>query len=240
MTRRELEEHQEKRRRRNRGIRNFLLLLVPVVVVGVILSVTRSNDGGSNDASSKKKPEATTTTQALPQKPTFAAAPPLTIDPAKTYVATITTSEGPIVVALDAKSAPTSVNNFVFLARQGFYDGLPFHRVSKGLVIQGGDPKGDGSGGPGYDVATEAPTGAYTIGSVAWAKTGTDPAGTAGSQFFIGTGPGITSLPQDYGIIGQVTEGLDVAQKIESFAPASGDGAPTKPVLIEKVTIAES
>lgn len=168
------------------------------------------------------------------------------IDPSKTYTATISTSCGDIVVALDAKAAPKGVNNFVFLAKNHFYDGLSWHRVVKGFVIQGGDPKGDGTGGPGYSVVTELPGGGYKLGTLAWAKTGSDPAGTAGSQFFVVSGTDTSALNQkvngqyQYGAFGNVTKGIDVAQKMESLAPASGDGAPTHPLYIFKVTISES
>jgi cyclophilin family peptidyl-prolyl cis-trans isomerase len=168
----------------------------------------------------------------------------MTVDPAKTYTATIDTSCGPIVVALDAKNSPKGVNNFVFLAREGFYDGLSWHRAVTNFVIQGGDPKGDGTGGPGYSVVTEWPKDAYKTGDLAWAKSGAEPAGSAGSQFFVTTGDpsplnGTKQGSQyDYGYFGHVTSGLDNAKKIESLSP--GDGAPTTPVYITKVTIKES
>jgi cyclophilin family peptidyl-prolyl cis-trans isomerase len=153
-----------------------------------------------------------------------------------------------MVIALDATTAPRSVNNFVFLARKHFYDGLTFHRVAKDFVIQGGDPKGDGSGGPGYQLkppeAAETPANGYQVGSVAWAKGQSDPPGTAGSQFFVVTAAaqgldGLNQQPYQYGIVGQVLEGLDVAQKIGALAPPSGDGKPTKKVTINKVTISQ-
>ena len=164
----------------------------------------------------------------------------ITIDPAKTYTATIETTEGTIEIALDAANAPTSVNNFVYLTKAGFYDGLLFNRAVQNFVIQTGSPDNTTGGGPGYTVQAELPTSAYEVGSVAWAKTSAEPAGTAGSQFFIGTGSNVTSLPKDYGYIGKVTKGLDVAQKIMGFAPSSGDGKPTTNVKMTKVTISES
>jgi cyclophilin family peptidyl-prolyl cis-trans isomerase len=172
--------------------------------------------------------------------------PTMDIDTAKTYTATMTTSEGVIVIALDAKQAPESVNNFVALSRAGFYDGLTFHRASRDFVIQGGSPSGNGSGGVPYSVAAELPSDGYKAGSVAWAKTQTAPAGAAGSQFFIVTSDGPTTQralnvePYQYGYVGQVTTGLDIVKLIESYAPATGDGPPTTPVTIETVTIAES
>src|SRR5262249_19447910 len=125
---------------------------------------------------------------------TYAKAPAMQIDPSKTYTATISTSCGDITVALDAKAAPKGVNNFVYLAKNHFYDGLTWHRVVKDFVIQGGDPKGDGTGGPGYSVVTELPAGGYKLGTLAWAKAGNDPAGAAGSQFFVVTGSSTQAL----------------------------------------------
>jgi cyclophilin family peptidyl-prolyl cis-trans isomerase len=226
--RREYEEALAKRRRLMKTLRNFAIVLVPIIVIGAVISLT---NGGGDEKSSSTTPA------------TYKAAPPITIDPANTYTATIATSEGNIGLTLDAAAAPTSVNNFVFLARKGFYDGLDFHRIAKDFVIQGGDPNGDGSGGPGYTVQAELPANGYTAGSVAWAKGGTDPAGTAGSQFFIVTSDqGAVNLggpPYQYGIIGQVTQGFEVVQKIAGYAPATGDGKPTKKVTIKKVVIDE-
>jgi cyclophilin family peptidyl-prolyl cis-trans isomerase len=162
------------------------------------------------------------------------------------------TSEGKMVFNLDAAAAPTSVNNFVFLARKHFYDGLTFHRVAKDFVVQGGDPQGNGKGGPGYKIHAETPPNGYQVGSVAWAKGEQERPGTAGSQFFVVFSPvpspgqgldAINQQPYQYGIIGNVTpESLAVAQKIGALAPntQSGDGKPTKKVTINKVTITES
>jgi cyclophilin family peptidyl-prolyl cis-trans isomerase len=173
---------------------------------------------------------------------TYPAPPRRTIDPAARYTATIETSCGDIVVALDARAAPIAVNNFVFLARQGFYDGLTFHRAVAGFVIQGGDPEGTGRGGPGYVFEDELPGDGYPPGSVAMANAGPD---TNGSQFFIVTGDA-SSLPDDYTRFGRVTRGLDVARSIESFADPAADPAdpssqaPTETIWIDRVTIAES
>jgi cyclophilin family peptidyl-prolyl cis-trans isomerase len=228
--RREYEEALEKRRRRIKTLKGFAIVAVPVIAIGVVLSISNSGD---DDDTSAAKPK------------TYKQAPETIIDPATTtYTAVLETSEGNITIALDAVAAPTSVNNFVFLANDGFYDGLDFHRIAKDFVIQGGDPKGDGSGGPGYQVQAELPANGYTVGSVAWAKGGNDPAGTAGSQFFIVTSDqGAANLggpPYQYGIIGQVTQGIETVDKIAALAPASGDGSPTKKVTIKKVSIVEA
>jgi cyclophilin family peptidyl-prolyl cis-trans isomerase len=171
---------------------------------------------------------------AIPNRPTFTTEPPMTIDQAKTYTATIDTSCGKIEIALDAKAAPHAVNSFVFLASKHFYDGVTWHRVVKDFVIQGGDPKGDGTGGPGYTIAEEPPTDGYKLGSLAMAKT--SEAHSTGSQFFVVTGQNGTSLPNQYTRFGMVTGGLDVAQKLEGFS--TGDGPPTRPLYIFSITTA--
>jgi len=156
-----------------------------------------------------------------------------------TYTATLDTSEGNIVVGLDDKQFPNSVAHFVKLADQGFYNGLLFNRVAKDFVIQTGSQDNTTAGGSGDTIVGEVPTSspAYPVGAVAFAKTGSAPAGTAGSQFFIVTGSSSLGLPADYAGIGHVTEGLYVAKKIGTFYPANGDGTPTKKVTVKKVTI---
>jgi cyclophilin family peptidyl-prolyl cis-trans isomerase len=233
----------EKKQRFWRSARGFLIILIPIAVIFVVLALRSGGDGNDEQGNAGKTeqsasaPETTITT--LPAKAPLPK-PEMTIDATKTYTATIETTQGTIVIALDAKTAPTSVNNFVYLARNGFYDGLLINRAAKNFVIQTGSPNNTQSGGPGYTIQSEAPPGPYEVGSVAWAKTGSEPAGTAGSQFFIGTGSGITTLARDYGYIGKVTQGLDVAQKIMGFAPASGDGPPDPQVQMTRVTITES
>jgi cyclophilin family peptidyl-prolyl cis-trans isomerase len=150
--------------------------------------------------------------------------PKMTVNQNKNYVATIKTAKGDIVIQLDVKDAPIAVNNFVYLAQQGFYNGLTFHRIEhKGQtspltgaastldLIQGGDPKGDGQGGPGYKFQDEPVTGDYVAGAVAMANAG---ANTNGSQFFICTGDDSKELGKQYSLFGHVISGLDVAQKI--------------------------
>ncbi|HVW33249.1 MAG TPA: peptidylprolyl isomerase [Acidimicrobiia bacterium] len=167
-------------------------------------------------------------------RPTFTTAPPMTIDTNKKYTAVIETSCGKITADLDAKGAPKTVNNFVFLAQKHFYDGLTWHRVVKDFVIQGGDPQGTGTGGPGYQFEDELPTDGYKLGSLAMANSGPN---TNGSQFFIVTGQNGTSLPNSYSRFGMVTGGLEVAQKLESFATADPNGKPSRPLYILSITI---
>jgi len=141
----------------------------------------------------------------------MATPPEMQIDADTIYQVTIETDRGPIVMELDPGLAPTTVNNFVGLARQGFYDGLTFHRVVPEFVIQGGDPDGTGSGGPGYRFPDEPVRGEYTLGAVAMANAGPD---TNGSQFFICIDDCRRKLAPSYNLFGYVTEGLDVAQAV--------------------------
>jgi cyclophilin family peptidyl-prolyl cis-trans isomerase len=168
--------------------------------------------------------------------------PPMTVSASKTYTATVVTSCGTIVVALDVKDSPNTVNSFAYLAGKGFYDGLTFHRVAKDFAVQGGDPAGTGSGGPGYTVQDKVPAGVtYTMGTVAMAKTGAEPPGTSGSQFFIVPTAGASrGYTPDYAILGHVTSGQEAVTKINALAPASGDGPPTQPIYIEKITVTSS
>jgi peptidyl-prolyl cis-trans isomerase B (cyclophilin B) len=176
------------------------------------------------------------------EKKTYKKAPKMTIDADKTYRATVKTSCGTIVFELDQKLAPNTVNSFVFLARQHFYDGLIFHRIHKDFVIQGGDPTGSGSGGPGYKTVDAPPKDAkYPVGVVAMAKGGDEAAGTSGSQFFIVIGKE-AELPPDYAIIGKVVRGQEVAETIGALPIEGGatDGRPAQTVYIEKVSIKAS
>ena len=165
--------------------------------------------------------------------------PPMCIDPSKTYTAAVKTNHGDFTVELDAEAAPNTVNNFVVLSLYHYYDGITCHRVVEGFVIQCGDPKGDGTGGPGYTFADELPAeGSYKLGSLAMANSGPD---TNGSQFFIISGPEGTQLPPQYSLFGQVTDGLDTTiNTIASLAVPGSDGPPSQPVQIESVTITES
>jgi cyclophilin family peptidyl-prolyl cis-trans isomerase len=171
-----------------------------------------------------------------PKKRRFDGPPPMCIDPAKTYTAEMVTTKGTMVVALDAIAAPRTVNNFVVLSRYHYYDGIHFHRVIPGFMLQGGDPDGSGRGGPGYRFGDELPRpGRYEIGSLAMANAGPD---TNGSQFFIVSGPSGVGLPPQYSLFGKVVKGLDVVSAIE--AVGSSSGAPKEKVVIESVTITES
>jgi cyclophilin family peptidyl-prolyl cis-trans isomerase len=160
--------------------------------------------------------------------------PAMEIDPAKRYTATISTSQGDIEIDLFPQEAPQTVNNFVFLARQGFYNGVIFHRTISGFMIQGGDPTGTGTGGPGYRFNDEPVQRRYTRGIVAMANAGPN---TNGSQFFIMHAD--AGLPPNYTIFGQVSSGLDVVDKIAE-APTGSQDRPRNPTTIESVSIEES
>jgi cyclophilin family peptidyl-prolyl cis-trans isomerase len=138
--------------------------------------------------------------------------PAMQIDEDTIYQVTIETDRGPIVMELDPKLAPNTVNHFVALARDGFYDGLTFHRVVPDFVIQGGDPEGTGRGGPGYKWADEPVKGDYTVGAVAMANAGPN---TNGSQFFICIDDCQRKLDKAYNLFGYVIDGVEVAQKVQ-------------------------
>jgi peptidyl-prolyl cis-trans isomerase B (cyclophilin B) len=145
------------------------------------------------------------------------------------------TNCGSFTVRLDPKLAPHTGASLVKLARNGFFDDTIFHRIVPGFVIQGGDPLGRGTGGPGYSTVDKPPADArYTKGVVAMAKTAADPVGTSGSQFFVVTGED-AGLPPDYAIVGKVTHGLEVVERIGELGDASEE--PTQTVLIRKVTV---
>ena len=172
---------------------------------------------------------------------TFAKAPPTCIDPTKTYTAVVTTNMGAYTVQLDAKAAPTTVNNFVVLARYHYFDSTVCHRAIPGFMVQCGDPTGKGTGGPGYTIADELPAaGSYKIGSLAMANTGQP--NTGSSQFFLITGAQGVALPATYSLFGQVTDGLDTTVKTLDAAgnPANNGIPPLKQIVIQSVTITEA
>ena len=185
---------------------------------------TLSADTGSPDQSTQNQ-----TTNNQPSMPTQV------IDQNKSYTAILHTEAGDIEIALSAKETPITVNNFVWLSQKGFYNGTIFHRVLKGFMIQGGDPKGDGTGGPGYTFKDEPFIGDYTRGTVAMANAGPN---TNGSQFFIMHAN--YSLPKNYVIFGHVIKGLDAVDKIaEAPVTMNASGEPSKPVTPVKVNSVE-
>ncbi len=171
-----------------------------------------------------------------PTKQQFAEPPEMGIDPGKRYTATMQTSMGELVIALDPIKAPKTVNNFVFLALHHYFDGIVFHRIINGFVCQGGDPTGTGRGGPGYRFDDELPQpGQYEIGSVAMANAGPN---TNGSQFFLISGPSGVRLPPQYALFGKIVKGLDVLDQMQQV-PTGGGDRPKTDVVIESVTVTE-
>jgi cyclophilin family peptidyl-prolyl cis-trans isomerase len=169
-----------------------------------------------------------------PKQQDFKEAPEMGIDPSKRYTAKLDTSLGELVIALDAVKAPKTVNNFVFLALNHYYDGVIFHRIINGFMCQGGDPTGTGRGGPGYRFEDELPKPReYQIGSVAMANAGPN---TNGSQFFIVSGPSGVGLPPAYSLFGQVVKGLDIVDQMQKV-PTGGGDKPKTDVVINSVEI---
>ncbi len=172
-------------------------------------------------------------------KPDGGQQPPVdALDDDKTYKLVVETNCGSFTIELDQETAPKTAASLVSLAENGFFDGTTFHRVVPSFVIQGGDPTGTGTGGPGYKTVDVPPADtAYTEGVVAMAKAGFEAPGTAGSQFFVVTGPDV-GLPAEYAVVGKVTDGLESVLAIDSLG--TGDGPPRDPVVIERVTVQES
>jgi peptidyl-prolyl cis-trans isomerase B (cyclophilin B) len=204
--------------------------------------------GGSNDSAPPPTTTQSTTTQAAAtggctqaEKKTHDRSlsnEHLKLDSDKTYRLVFETNCGSFTVTLNQKVAPNAAGSLVSLAKRGFFDDTFFHRIVPGFVIQGGDPTGGGSGGPGYGTHDKVPQDAkYNHGVVAMAKTATEPAGTAGSQFFVVTSPD-AGLPPDYTIVGKVTSGLDVVDRIGKLGDANEQ--PTRAIVISKTKVETS
>jgi peptidyl-prolyl cis-trans isomerase B (cyclophilin B) len=159
------------------------------------------------------------------------------LKPGEPATATVQTSCGAFEIELDTTGSPKTANSFAFLAEQGFYDGTTFHRIAPGFVIQGGDPEGNGTGGPGYTVVEPPPQDTvYRNGIVAMAKTEVEPPGASGSQFFVVVAPADAGLPPDYAVLGKVSEGMDVVDAIAKLGDPATE-QPTRTVTVDKVTI---
>jgi peptidyl-prolyl cis-trans isomerase B (cyclophilin B) len=161
------------------------------------------------------------------------------LDPKKTYTVRVKTNCGSFSWRLDVETSPKTAASIVALAENDFYDNTTFHRIAPDFVIQGGDPTGTGSGGPGYKTVDKPPSGTrYRKGVVAMAKGGNEPKGTAGSQFFVVTGPGGGELTADYAVVGRVTKGMGVVDRIGGLG--TQDETPTQVVVIQDLTVEES
>ncbi|MGH2949146.1 MAG: peptidylprolyl isomerase [Solirubrobacteraceae bacterium] len=156
-----------------------------------------------------------------------------------TYVATVATSCGDFEITLDPRDAPRTGGSFKSLADEGFYDGITFHRIAAGFVVQGGDPQGNGQGGPGYSIVEAPPEDlVYENGVVAMAKTAIEEPGTSGSQFFVVTAED-AQLPPEYALLGRVTAGMEVVDRIAAVETDPATEMPVSPVVIESVSVEE-
>jgi|SRR6478609_1074810 len=210
--------------------------VLAVIAAGAMAAILLGCGGSSDDSTATtasaggcKEVEAPTPKQVSLQ------APKQTVKAGEKLTAVVRTSCGTFDIALDTTRAPKTVNSFAYLAEEGFYDDLTFHRIVPGFVIQGGDPLGTGLGGPGYSVDEKPPANlSYTKGMVAMAKSSADPPGRSGSQFYVVTAAD-AGLPPEYALVGKVDKGYDVVTKIEKLGTPSE--TPKQTVLIEKMTI---
>jgi len=229
----------------NKGL--LVILCIVVLAAASFIVLKRLPAAQSTVPATVKEESMATQTPVLsptaaPARPTYTSPPPVTVDPNKTYTATMTTSLGIMKLTLFAKDTPVTVNNFVFLARAGFYDNTVFHRIIKGFMIQGGDPNGDGTGGPGYRFNDEPITRDYTRGTLAMANAGPN---TNGSQFFIMHAN--YPLPKNYVIFGTIDASdsaslatLDAIANVPVGESGSGEvSRPLTPVTLTSVTIEE-
>jgi peptidyl-prolyl cis-trans isomerase B (cyclophilin B) len=235
----------EKQRKRRKTIRRTVtIVIVAGIAVGIYVGISASSKKKTSSSDTQAAldsvavnagcPSSTSTNlETLPSHKNlhWATPPPTTIDPSKTYDATVKTDVGTFVMALNPADSVPAVNSFVFLADHGFYNCVIFHRVIPGFVVQGGDPTGTGNGGPGYQYTASGPPKSanpsqqYPLGAVAMANSNspaTTTPNTNGSQFFIVTGTQGESLPPDYVLFGQVTSGMDVVNKINDDGSTSG------------------
>ena len=242
-----------KKSKRNRNLRNYGIYAVILIAVIVGIVIFRGGGDGDDTATTTTVPASTVptgttlfaygttecppTTGAAEATRAFTAPFKQCVDVAKTYTAQIKTSKGDLTVQLDPVKAPGTVNNFVSLALNKYFDGITCHRIITGFVVQCGDPTGTGTGDPGYKFADELPkAGEYKLGSLAMANSGVN---TNGSQFFIISGQQGIDLPPNYSLFGQVTAGTDTTLKALD-ATGSAGGTPTEAVLIQSVTITVS
>jgi peptidyl-prolyl cis-trans isomerase B (cyclophilin B) len=220
----------------------IVLVVFAVVAAAVVAAVLIGQSGGSDDDSTSTSASGgegssngCKEVEAPEPKTVSFKAPKQVLKPGETATVVMKTSCGTFKIALDTKRAPKTANSFAFLAEEGFYDDLTFHRVVPGFVIQGGDPEGTGSGGPGYTVDEAPPPNlSYTKGLVAMAKSSADPPGRSGSQFYVVTAPD-AGLPPEYALVGKVSEGYDVVEKIESLGTEAE--TPKQTILIEEATV---
>ena len=219
--------------------RRWIILAVFALVAGaVVVAILISRGGGdSGQSGTAAAASATGCNQVAAPKPKHEELKPpkQMLRPGEAATAVVKTSCGTFAIALDTERAPKTANSFAYLAEEGFYDGLDFHRIVPGFVIQGGDPLGNGTGGPGYSVDEKPPANlSYTKGIVAMAKSSAEPPGRSGSQFFVVTAPD-AGLPPEYALVGRVSRGFPVVARIAKLGTPSEQ--PKQTVLIESVTV---
>ncbi len=213
--------------------RLIILAVFALIVVGVVAAILISRSGGGDSGSTSAN--GCEEVEAPRLRREELQAPKQTVKKGEKLTAVVETSCGTFEIALATKEAPKTANSFAYLAEEGFYDELTFHRIVPEFVIQGGDPEGTGGGGPGYSVVEKPPANlAYTKGVVAMAKTSAEPPGTSGSQFFVVTGAD-AGLPPEYALVGRVDKGMDVVERIGKLGTPAEQ--PKQTVLIDKVTI---
>ncbi len=212
----------------------------------LVLALTACGGGKKQAATTTAAGEQTTTDAAgcravtpPPGKARTESKPTKRLDQAKAYEVQLATNCGTFTIRLAVKTSPATTASFASLVQKGYFDGTVFHRIVPGFVIQGGDPTGTGTGGPGYSTVDVPPSATrYTTGVVAMAKTGAESPGTSGSQFFVVTAPD-AGLPPEYAVLGTIAKGQAVVDKVGQLGdPASGgEGIPTETVVIEKATL---
>lgn len=214
----------------------IILGVFAAVAVGVVAAILISRGGGGDSSTTTAAgADGCKQVEAPAPKKVSLPAPKQTLKQGEEATAVVQTSCGTFEIALDTERAPKTANSFAYLSEEGFYDNLTFHRIVPEFVIQGGDPLGTGTGGPGYKVVEKPPANlAYTKGTVAMAKSSAEPPGTSGSQFYVVTGAD-AGLPPEYALVGKVSKGLDVVERIGSLGTPSEK--PKQTVLIETITI---
>jgi cyclophilin family peptidyl-prolyl cis-trans isomerase len=217
----------------------IILAVFAVIAVGVVAAVLISRGGGDSGDSSSTTAEASANgckkVEAPEPKNVSFKKPKEVLKAGEEATVVMKTSCGTFEIALDTKRAPKTANSFAFLAEEGFYDDLTFHRIVPEFVIQGGDPEGTGTGGPGYKVVEKPPANlAYTKGVVAMAKSSAEPPGTSGSQFYVVTGAD-AGLPPEYALVGKVSKGLATVERIGRLG--TPEEKPKQTVLIEEATV---
>ncbi len=215
----------------------IILAAFALVAIGVVAAILISRGGDSEDSTTTAAAGAPGCKQVEAPQPKQVSlkAPKQTLGKGEEATAVVRTSCGTFEIALDTERAPKTANSFAYLSEEGFFDGLSFHRIVPGFVIQAGSPSNTSVGGPGYKVVEKPPANlAYTKGTVAMAKSSAEPPGSSGSQFYVVTGAD-AGLPPEYALVGKVSDGIDVVERIGNLGTPTEK--PKQTVLIEKITI---